>query len=176
VNRPFAPTSICGSSRSRARTAAALAGEGEPVEWAVEMRRFDENATLDHLAIAERSTRTGRRARARRRDSACAAPSVEADLDRGARDVSSRRTSGIPRDTGPVRCARVRQLTREPTPASTACARCCARAAGRARRRGHGDLHLGNIALIEARPVPFDAIEFDPLIAAGDVLYDLAFC
>ena len=25
------------------------------------------------------------------------------------------------------------------------------------------------------RPVPFDAIEFDPMIAAGDVLYDLAF-
>jgi predicted kinase len=42
-------------------------------------------------------------------------------------------------------------------------------------RRGHGDLHLGNIAMIEGKPVPFDAIEFDPLIAAGDVLYDLAF-
>src|SRR5438552_4101898 len=42
-------------------------------------------------------------------------------------------------------------------------------------RRGHGDLHLGNIALIDGRPVPFDAVEFDPLIAAGDVLYDLAF-
>jgi hypothetical protein len=42
-------------------------------------------------------------------------------------------------------------------------------------RRGHGDLHLGNIALIDGRPVLFDAIEFDPLIAAGDVLYDLAF-
>jgi hypothetical protein len=42
-------------------------------------------------------------------------------------------------------------------------------------RECHGDLHLGNIALIDGRPVPFDAIEFDPLIAAGDVLYDLAF-
>jgi hypothetical protein len=42
-------------------------------------------------------------------------------------------------------------------------------------RRGHGDLHLGNIVLIEGAPVAFDAIEFDPLIAAGDVLYDLAF-
>ena len=29
--------------------------------------------------------------------------------------------------------------------------------------------------MIEGKPVPFDAIEFDPLIAAGDVLYDLAF-
>src|SRR5262245_62230495 len=28
----------------------ALEGSGEPVEWAVEMRRFDENLTLDHLA------------------------------------------------------------------------------------------------------------------------------
>ena len=42
-------------------------------------------------------------------------------------------------------------------------------------RRGHGDLHLGNIAMIDGQPMLFDAIEFDPLIAAGDVLYDLAF-
>jgi len=42
-------------------------------------------------------------------------------------------------------------------------------------RRGHGDLHLGNIVMLGDRPVLFDAIEFDPLIAAGDVLYDLSF-
>src|SRR5205823_3689670 len=42
-------------------------------------------------------------------------------------------------------------------------------------RRLHGDLHLGNIVLLEGRPVLFDAIEFSPLIASGDVLYDLAF-
>src|SRR5262249_1011307 len=42
-------------------------------------------------------------------------------------------------------------------------------------RRGHGDLHLGNVALIDGEPVAFDAIEFDPVIASGDVLYDLAF-
>ena len=42
-------------------------------------------------------------------------------------------------------------------------------------RHGHGDLHLGNIALIDGKPVLFDAIEFDPLVASGDVLYDLAF-
>ena len=29
-------------------------------------------------------------------------------------------------------------------------------------RRGHGDLHLGNIVLIDGAPVLFDAIEFDP--------------
>jgi hypothetical protein len=42
-------------------------------------------------------------------------------------------------------------------------------------RRGHGDLHLGNIVLIGGRPVPFDALEFDPLMASADLLYDLAF-
>jgi predicted kinase len=42
-------------------------------------------------------------------------------------------------------------------------------------RRGHGDLHLGNIVLLQGQPVAFDAIEFDPVIASGDVLYDLAF-
>src|SRR5262249_45332135 len=42
-------------------------------------------------------------------------------------------------------------------------------------RRIHGDLHLGNIVLIDGKPVLFDAIEFSDLIAIGDVLYDLAF-
>src|SRR5260370_280638 len=42
-------------------------------------------------------------------------------------------------------------------------------------RRIHGDLHLGNIAMIEGAPVLFDAIEFSALIGSGDVLYDLAF-
>ena len=42
-------------------------------------------------------------------------------------------------------------------------------------RRCHGDLHLANIVLIEGKPVLFDAIEFDPVIASVDVLYDLAF-
>src|SRR5262249_54856065 len=42
-------------------------------------------------------------------------------------------------------------------------------------RHIHGDLHLGNIALIAGRPVLFDAIEFSPLIASGDLLYALAF-
>ena len=42
-------------------------------------------------------------------------------------------------------------------------------------RRGHGDLHLGNICLWEGRPVAFDALEFDESLATIDVGYDLAF-
>ena len=42
-------------------------------------------------------------------------------------------------------------------------------------RRCHGDLHLGNICLIDAKPVLFDAIEFSDAIACIDMAYDLAF-
>src|ERR1041385_122060 len=51
VNRPFAPDiylRVVAITQANGRLA--LDGQGEPVEWAVEMRRFDENATLDHLA------------------------------------------------------------------------------------------------------------------------------
>ena len=42
-------------------------------------------------------------------------------------------------------------------------------------RRCHGDLHLANLALIEGKPVLFDAIEFDERLATIDVMHDLAF-
>jgi uncharacterized protein len=42
-------------------------------------------------------------------------------------------------------------------------------------RRCHGDIHCGNIVVINERPVLFDAIEFSEKIATIDVLYDLAF-
>tara|TARA_B100000315_G_scaffold250484_2_gene283388 strand:+ start:1226 stop:2716 length:1491 start_codon:yes stop_codon:yes gene_type:complete len=42
-------------------------------------------------------------------------------------------------------------------------------------RHCHGDLHLGNIVLIDDQPVLFDAIEFSDELATIDVIYDLAF-
>jgi hypothetical protein len=42
-------------------------------------------------------------------------------------------------------------------------------------RRGHGDLHLRNLCLIDGAPCLFDALEFDERLATTDVLYDLAF-
>jgi predicted kinase len=42
-------------------------------------------------------------------------------------------------------------------------------------RRAHGDLHLGNLCLWQAKPVPFDALEFDEAMATIDLGYDLAF-
>lgn len=42
-------------------------------------------------------------------------------------------------------------------------------------RRCHGDLHLGNIVLVDGVPTLFDALEFDEILGTCDVLYDLAF-
>jgi aminoglycoside phosphotransferase family enzyme/predicted kinase len=42
-------------------------------------------------------------------------------------------------------------------------------------RRVHGDLHLRNICLVDGRPVLFDALEFSEDLASIDVLYDIAF-
>lgn len=42
-------------------------------------------------------------------------------------------------------------------------------------RRCHGDLHLRNIVMIDGKPTPFDALEFDERLGTCDTLYDLAF-
>lgn len=43
-------------------------------------------------------------------------------------------------------------------------------------RECHGDLHLGNIVLINERPVPFDCIEFNEKLRWIDVISEIAFC
>jgi len=42
-------------------------------------------------------------------------------------------------------------------------------------RECHGDLHLGNIVLLEGKPVPFDCIEFNDNLRWIDIVSDLAF-
>jgi aminoglycoside phosphotransferase family enzyme len=42
-------------------------------------------------------------------------------------------------------------------------------------RECHGDLHLGNIALIAGQVVPFDGIEFNPYLYWIDVISEIAF-
>lgn len=49
------------------------------------------------------------------------------------------------------------------------------RRAGGFIRECHGDLHLGNIALIGQQPIPFDGIEFDPALRWIDVISEVAF-
>src|ERR1044071_2077396 len=56
VNRAFAPAIYRGvvAITRDGSGGLAIGSKGEPVEWAVEMRRFDESQTLDHLADAGR--------------------------------------------------------------------------------------------------------------------------
>jgi aminoglycoside phosphotransferase family enzyme/predicted kinase len=180
VNRAYAPQ-IYRRVVAVARVAdghLVLDAPGTPVEWAVEMRRFDENCTLDHLA--DRGAIDAALADALGRAVASGhalAPAVEAGPWIEALAAYIEQNNAAFRECPAL----------FPQDETEALARDCRAAYARLRtllrgrgeqgliRRGHGDLHLGNIALIDGRPVPFDAIEFDPLIAAGDVLYDLAF-
>jgi uncharacterized protein len=85
---------------------------------------------------------------------------------------------------GNLRAAAAAGLPEEPTAEwgrqvtsmlEASAARLHARAAAGLVRRGHGDLHLGNICIWDGLPVPFDALEFDEALATIDVAYDLAF-
>jgi aminoglycoside phosphotransferase family enzyme/predicted kinase len=181
VNRPFAPQiyrRVLAVTRE-ADGALALGGQGEPVEWAVEMRRFDEDLTLDHLAEQGRidaalADRLGRIVAVAHEQ---AAPVVEPEpwIDAiGAYIAEHVAEFGKTPELFPP--AEVAELGRA---SGAAYGRIRELLVERGRRglirRIHGDLHLGNIALIEGGPVLFDAIEFNPLIGSGDVLYDLAF-
>src|SRR5215831_13849942 len=52
INRAFAPAIYRGvvPITKEADVRLVIGGNGEPVEWAVDMQRFDETRTLDHLA------------------------------------------------------------------------------------------------------------------------------
>lgn len=156
----------------------ALGGDGEPVEWAVEMARFDETATLDHLAAKGRidAALAVRLGHAVADAHARAAPvhgfgfaamlaeivkQNDAEL-RERPDLFATDEVAALTLTTQAALARVRPLLDE-------------RERDGLVRRCHGDLHLGNIVLIDDTPVLFDAIEFDDRIATADLLYDLAF-
>lgn len=163
---------------TRADGSLALDSPGEAIDWILEMRRFPDDALLarrvDERALdepllrrladvvvdfhghAEVGSLTGGAERIRRvidgNEVSIAAvggvldAAIAAELRRRQRELVERYAALLEER---ARTARVRHV--------------------------HGDLHLGNIALIEGVPVPFDCLEFDAELATIDVLYDLAF-
>jgi aminoglycoside phosphotransferase family enzyme/predicted kinase len=180
VNRSYAPEiyrRVVAITRE-ADGRLALDGDGTPVEWAVEMARFDETCTLDHLAdagridaaLADILARTVAAAHARI-PAVQPAPWIEAlstYIDEHA-TAFAENPELFPAKKIEALAAAGRAAYRRIHPLLAA------RGERGLVRRIHGDLHLGNIVLINDKPVLFDAIEFSPLIASGDVLYDLAF-
>jgi aminoglycoside phosphotransferase family enzyme/predicted kinase len=180
VNRAFAPQlyrRIVPITRE-ASGALALDGTGEPVEWAVEMTRFDENKTLDRLAERGRlsDTLTRKLAAAVAAMHARAKPVEPSSWIAAVGGFLTENTAAFKAHGELFESHLIAGLEQKSLAALLRLRPLlAARGAQNLIRRGHGDLHLGNVAILGGEPIAFDALEFDPIIAAGDVLYDLAF-
>ncbi len=179
VNRPYAPQIYrCVVAITREGDGLAIGGAGAPVEWAVEMARFDENQSLDHLAdageidaaLAEALGRVVAKAHE------AAAAVKDTNFADALRKIAAQNEEDLvaAHDLFPPASvnalAEATRLALDKTRALLV-----ARERNGFVRRCHGDLHLGNIVRLDGQPVLFDALEFNPAFATTDVLYDLAF-
>ena len=181
INRRTAPALYLGAVAVTRDADGKLAvdGGGEPVEWLVRMKRFDNDGLLDRVArrdglsprlcrdVADVIFDFHRETEAKpERDAAGDMAQVaEGNADEmrrhGGAVFDQDRVEALARRTGAL-IEEGRALLER-------------RAADGRVRHVHGDLHLRNIVMLDGRPTPFDAIEFDPAICEIDVLYDLAF-
>jgi hypothetical protein len=157
----------------------ALGGRGTPVEWLIEMARFDQEGLFDrlaarhaldvelmpalaaaiarfHVGAERRSDHGGKSAMAWVIDGNAAGFAEEG------RDVLD-----------PAACATLTSDARDALERNGALLD--GRRTGGFVRQCHGDLHLRNIVMLDGQPALFDGIEFNDEIACIDVLYDLAF-
>ncbi len=180
LNRRTAPEIYLGVTPVvRAAGGLALGGEGEPVDWLVEMRRFDQAQLFDRLAARGALDAALMRNLADR---------IAAFHDSAARDREFGGADGIAVEIASndenlflaapeiFEAGRIRHLEQS---SRAALARIGAlldrrRAQGEV-RVCHGDLHLRNICLLGGQATLFDGIEFSPRMIRIDVLYDLAF-
>jgi hypothetical protein len=156
-----------------------LAGTGEPVDWIVVMKRFEQASLFDRLAEREALTEELMSRVADEIASFHAAAEVRIDFGglRSMEETVDGNIEALSRHGPAVFDAdateRLNRLSRAALDRVGGLLE--ARRKGGRVRRCHGDLHLRNICLVEGRPVLFDAIEFSDDFACIDVLYDLAF-
>ncbi|MCK1655388.1 AAA family ATPase [Bradyrhizobium sp. 149] len=179
VNRPLAPQIYhrVVAITEEADGSVKVDGRGRPIEYAVDMSRFDESRTLDHLAkagpldtnfaSAVADAIVASHAQAARADGKAWVSSIPGLIDgncnglRAGDHLEAEEIGQLGRDSHAM-FLRLRPLLEE-------------RGCQGFVRRCHGDLHLANVVSIDEQPVLFDAIEFDAEMATIDVLYDLAF-
>jgi uncharacterized protein len=179
INRPYAPqiyhrvVAITEDGDGSLR----IGGDGTPIEYAVEMFRFDEDRTLDHLAKAgPLAPDLASHVADAISTSHAIPPRVEPNPWIAAIPALVDGNAEGLRRGGHFAATEIEELAKA---SFQAFARIRSLLEDRGRqgfvRRCHGDLHLGNIVLIGEQPVLFDAIEFSTVIASVDILYDLAF-
>jgi uncharacterized protein len=154
--------------------------QDDALEFAVRMRRFDPSLAFDRLAQCGRLTadHVDRLAEAVA-DLHTRVEPVPADndaCDSSARWIDENFSELRERVHSAADRARIDALTQWSSAGRRARA---ALIAGRVRsgsvRECHGDLHLGNIVLLDGTPVLFDAIEFNAELRFIDVMSDVAF-
>ena len=183
LNRRFAPglyldvVPICGSAG-----APRIGGDGPAIEYAVKMREFPQDA------LASRSLAAGKfgagdidALASWAAEFHAGTPAAPADGMLGSPEAV--RSSALQNfdqmlplvktqsDDGALRALQL-WTSHELTARRKALE---ARKAGGFVRECHGDLHLGNIALLDGKPVPFDCIEFSDELRWIDVMNEAAF-
>ena len=159
-------------------------GAGEMLEYAVKMRQFPPDATLDKLAQRGELNETHIDALAARlahfqqnecetapTDSPWGEPELVAKpvaenfkiLAAHLDDAGEHHNLAILQDWCDAEHARLAPLMRQ------------RKAAGFV-REGHGDLHLANLAWVDGQLLIFDCLEFDPALRWIDVISEVAFC
>lgn len=181
LNRRTAPALYLGLHRitREADSTLALDGTGEPIDWLLEMRRFPDGALLDERVASGEGL-----------DDALVLAlagqivALHASADAVRLPDGAARLRRVADGNAAVMAAFPALLEREKVEALTArIGERIGRHAALLDRRGregciahvHGDLHLGNIALMDGCPLAFDRLEFDADLATIDRLYDLAF-
>lgn len=157
-------------------------GAQPAIEYAVRMRRFDPAATMDRLLLRGKIA-------ARHIDRLAA---VIAQFHEKLPKATADSVFGSPAAVNAAAMQNYEQLRallpgkadREVIARLEAATQAefaeCADRFARRRAQGfvrecHGDLHLGNIVLLDDEPVPFDCIEFNPALRWIDVMDEVAF-
>ncbi len=162
---------------TRGDTGFALGGDGPVVDWVLRMWRFpSENEFEEIVARGELGDRLSAETGAKIAEYHAAAPVIRRAGDQLIENILGELSRVFAEFPGAAGTGQVGTWLED---AGTAFERVRPLLAARGRdghvRRGHGDLHLRNLVLIEGQPVLFDALEFDEELGTCDVLYDTAF-
>lgn len=182
LNRRLAPKIYLGVAVIGGSSKDPILGAQPAIEYAVRMRRFAASRQMDRLLASNKIL-------PQHIDSLAATIACFHDNLPAADIHSSFGTSGVVRQDAEQNFSQLQVLLTERRDVASLAALRNATASEYAAqhslieqrlqqgfvRECHGDLHLGNIVLIEGQAVPFDGIEFNPALRWIDVMSEVAF-